>query len=343
MDTYQINSKNLKLAEKISKLVRGQIEPDQYPLDDVNIMSLLTSIHSRLTGEIEMFPSTYLAAKQIIYDIEHNPPSLEELKFVYEVLYGHKPDEGLTPEEITEQIVIAIRELQRAAAGHRYNADLDSLAEGTNEGLGDLSQANGVRSHTEGVGTIAIGTNQHVEGRFNIPDNSSLHIVGNGVDENHRSNAEKLSYDGKLWVASDVETGTGHKLSEKLTSEQTQALVNDSIKFVGSLTMEAVTELPSNGINYRIYFLYNEETDKYDEWMWINARWQKVGDTDLDLSGFIEQVVTTADIYQNQIASQRAIEGLRIILDDHKHNGRIHTSVEQEVHGEVLTFNWNQT
>ena len=62
-------------------------------------------------------------------------------------------------------------------------------------------------SHVEGISTIAASNNQHAQGKFNIADNQNIYadIVGNGVDENHRSNAYTLDWNGNGWFAGTIE------------------------------------------------------------------------------------------------------------------------------------------
>nr|DAQ36171.1 MAG TPA: hypothetical protein [Caudoviricetes sp.] len=91
-----------------------------------------------------------------------------------------------------------------------------SHAEGHNtKTLEDASHAEGEdtitrgwRSHAEGHGTIANGLNQHVQGAYNIADTTSLDIVGNGADNNNRSNAYTLDKQGNGWFASEVYVGS---------------------------------------------------------------------------------------------------------------------------------------
>ncbi len=96
------------------------------------------------------------------------------------------------------------------------------------EGYG--SQASGFQSHTEGNYTIASGSfshaegqytianhrNQHVFGAYNIKDphtaaatshGSYIEIVGNGTDNNNKSNARTLDWDGNQWLAGNLKIG----------------------------------------------------------------------------------------------------------------------------------------
>lgn len=83
--------------------------------------------------------------------------------------------------------------------------------------IGDIKSSNlcniitagalGDYSHAEGTSTIAASNNQHAQGKFNIADNQNIYadIVGNGVDENNRSNAYTLDWNGNSWFAGTVE------------------------------------------------------------------------------------------------------------------------------------------
>ena len=71
---------------------------------------------------------------------------------------------------------------------------------------GYQTQAIGYRSHAEGNGTIAGSSEQHVSGKFNIADNDYTYaeIIGNGTDDNNRSNARALDWSGNEYLAGDV-------------------------------------------------------------------------------------------------------------------------------------------
>ena len=102
---------------------------------------------------------------------------------------------------------------------------IDSHAEGS------LSVVNGNCSHVEGEGTVCDVNYQHVQGLFNIKDTGPsttsyskyagkyAYIVGNGTNEDNRSNAHTLDWKGNSWYAGDVtatdSTGASHNLTEK--------------------------------------------------------------------------------------------------------------------------------
>ena len=99
-----------------------------------------------------------------------------------------------------------------------------SHAEGRScDAYGDASHAEGWScyaygrySHAEGLWTFAHGQSQHVQGEFNIYDIDDkspaarakyAHIVGNGTDEDNRSNAHTLDWNGLGWFAGGLKVG----------------------------------------------------------------------------------------------------------------------------------------
>lgn len=62
----------------------------------------------------------------------------------------------------------------------------------------------GENSYAHGYLNIAEGNNQTVLGKANIPDSTSLLIVGNGTSNSNRSNALTLNQNGSLTIAMDL-------------------------------------------------------------------------------------------------------------------------------------------
>ena len=76
---------------------------------------------------------------------------------------------------------------------------------------GHRCTASGDRSHAEGSSTIAASDSQHVSGKFNIADPNGVYaeIIGNGIDENDRSNARELGWNGDEYLAGDLTINKG--------------------------------------------------------------------------------------------------------------------------------------
>ena len=112
---------------------------------------------------------------------------------------------------------------QSTASGHTSHA----------EGYGtEASGTNG--SHSEGRSTIAKGSSQHVQGKFNVEDteNKYAHIVGNGNNNGgvvSKSNAHTLDWNGIAWFADSVKVGGTGQDDTNAKQLATQEYVNNSI------------------------------------------------------------------------------------------------------------------
>ena len=105
---------------------------------------------------------------------------------------------------------------------------LHSHAEGGN------TIASGDYSHTEGSSTIAKNRSQHVYGEYNIEDPSSnsgtrrgtyVEIVGNGTEDNSRSNARTLDWFGNESLQGSLTLGKGTEYETTIAAAQLKALL----------------------------------------------------------------------------------------------------------------------
>lgn len=64
--------------------------------------------------------------------------------------------------------------------------------------------------------------------------------------------------------------------------------VTDAVKDITSFEFEIVTKLPETGTKGVIYLLKHSEAgvDMYEEYIWVNNRFEKIGDTRIDLSNY---------------------------------------------------------
>lgn len=112
--------------------------------------------------------------------------------------------------------------------GHIYTSNTNTWASGRgSHAEGIETQVSGEASHAEGIGTIADGKNQHVFGRYNVADTTSLEIVGKGNNKSSRSNARTLDASGNEWLAGNV-TAAGGTLtigSTSMSEAQLKALL----------------------------------------------------------------------------------------------------------------------
>ena len=123
------------------------------------------------------------------------------------------------------------------ASGFASHAEggLTSAKNGSAHAEGAQTLASGYTSHAQGLGTIAQRQSQHAMGEYNVADTTGsstsargefVEIVGNGTDNNNRSNARTLDWSGneKLagWLTMNGSTkAVGYDPNGTSTTEQT--------------------------------------------------------------------------------------------------------------------------
>ena len=97
--------------------------------------------------------------------------------------------------------------LSEASGKYSHAEGSNTLAEGESSlALGNSTIAKGKNSIAAGQGTIAASDNQFVHGTFNIEDTEGkyLEIIGNGTDNEHRSNAYAITKNGDIEFSGKV-------------------------------------------------------------------------------------------------------------------------------------------
>lgn len=101
--------------------------------------------------------------------------------------------------------------------------------------------------------------------------------------------------------------------SEYSTTEQTKTLISNALKDITGISLKVVTELPTKGENGVIYLVAHTHgtKDAYDEYLWTGSAFEKIGNTDVDLSGYLktsdmstltnEEITTIVDNAYNTI------------------------------------------
>ena len=80
------------------------------------------------------------------------------------------------------------------------------------------------------------------------------------------------------------------------TSEQVNQAISTAIADIQGISYSIVSELPQTGEAGVIYLLSNSGTDSniYDEYIWITDKFEKIGTTAVDLSGYVQESELTA-------------------------------------------------
>ena len=134
-----------------------------------------------------------------------------------------------------------------AEGGHTTASQFASHAEGSN------TTASGEVSHAEGRWTTAKNKSQHVFGEFNIADPSTalsnargnyVEIVGNGTDDDARSNARTLDWSGNETLSGNLTIGgTITAINGVKTTKITIAGVNPADEYMYSEIIDASSDV----------------------------------------------------------------------------------------------------
>lgn len=157
-------------------------------------LGYLSGARSNLQTQIDAI-TTEGGQPNVIEVVQENGTPLEITNKTVNVIVPTNLENG-----IAEGSIRSINAVGEGAFGYRLGTN--AFAEGYE------SSASGDYSHAEGNFTIANGRNQHVQGVLNIPDTTSLDIIGNGTNSANRSNAYTLDANGNAWYSGDVYVGS---------------------------------------------------------------------------------------------------------------------------------------
>lgn len=100
---------------------------------------------------------------------------------------------------------------------------------------------------------------------------------------------------------SELENDSGYQTESQVASSIAGAI--GDIVGLSALFVSSVDEVPEIGKVGCIYFVphsHSDESDIYDEYMWIGDKYEKIGNTDIDLSDYVKKdmltPITTSDI-----------------------------------------------
>ena len=135
-----------------------------------------------------------------------------------------------------------------------------------------------------------MGETQHVQGKWNISDETSLHIVGNG-SINTPSNAHTLDSEGNAWFSGDVYVGSTSGTNKDAGSIK---LVKEN-KFVSLTQAEYNALTPEEQLNGTIYFvkdMQHSHTSGTSITMSDNAD----GGVDISINDITRTLATQSDV-----------------------------------------------
>ena len=132
-------------------------------------------------------------------------------------------------------------------------------------------------------------------------------VTGKGYQTNTqvKTTVESYGYQTESQVNSAI-TSKGYQTATQVnnaitskgyqTESQVQTIVNDAISGITGISYEMVSSLPSTGSAGVIYLVSNDGLNPniYDEYIWVNSKFEKIGTTEVDLSGYMLKTDATA-------------------------------------------------
>ena len=108
-------------------------------------------------------------------------------------------------------------------------------------------------------------------------------------------------------VASAISAAVPTKVSQLTndsnyqTGSQVSASIAAAVAAIETIEFQIVSSLPASGASNVIYLVpVSGQQDVYDEYIYIKNSWEKIGSTDVDLSGYVQAAdlvaVTNAEI-----------------------------------------------
>ena len=119
------------------------------------------------------------------------------------------------------------------------------------------------------------------------------------------------------------------KLSEleNDTTFKTEAEIQSMIEKASSLKKEVVTSLPATGKDDVIYLVKDtkgKDNNNYLEYLWLNGKYELIGSTQVDLSGY----ATNKEIEQLQSSLQSVVRNTENVLDKEKDKAQLKSDTD---------------
>lgn len=151
----------------------------------------------------------------------------------------------------------------------------------------------------DAVGGKVLSTND-----YTTAEKNKLAGIASGAQVNAittvKVNGTALTPDASKAVDITTPTKTSQLTNDSgfRNESQVKALINSAIDNITSIRYEKVTSLPATGSNGVIYLIAHSHgtQDIYDEYIWLaeSKTFEKIGNTDIDLSGYVKTTDLTA-------------------------------------------------
>lgn len=164
--------------------------------------------------------------------------------------------------------------------------------------------------------TVTDANYVHTDNNYTLTEKQKLQGLENYNDEEIRGLIAQAGKIDKIKVNGTEQTVTNKTVELTVptnnnqlangagyqTASEVNALIASALGDVQGLSISIVTELPASGEAGTIYFLPNDgkNPNSYDEYIWINNSFEKIGAVDIDLSAYLKVsdvvAITNAEI-----------------------------------------------
>lgn len=186
---------------------------------------------------------------------------------------------------------------------------------------------------TKDLGYVEEGHKRFRKYAFQSTDLSKLSLITNAIDGSE---------------AFAVDTGTTYVLYDGewsiKSSELAPAKIAEILGDITSIDYQVVEILPNMGIKGTIYLVSHNygENNIYDEYIWVNNTFEKIGSTNVDLSGYIQKVlnannkVPKFDSNGNLISTGYELN--KTVPADAVFTDTTYTLIQDQLDGHKMTF-----
>lgn len=157
----------------------------------------------------------------------------------------------------------------------------------------------------ETLGGVKVGAGLAInEGVLSATGGGTADSVDWSNVQNRPTKVSQFTNDAGYLTAVPSEYITETELNAKgyKTASEVNTLIANAIDGIQGITYSVVTSLPSTGEAGVIYLVSNggSNSNIYDEYIYANNKFEKIGTTDIDLSGYVE-TTDLVEITNNEI------------------------------------------
>lgn len=143
------------------------------------------------------------------------------------------------------------------------------------------------------------------ESNFTQEEKAKLANIAAGAEANVNADWNATTGDAAILnkpSIPEVDTSMSDSSNNAISNKVVKSYIDSAIGSITGISFEVVTSLPTAGAAGVIYLVSNSGSspNSYDEYIYVNNGWEKIGTTDVDLSGYqlVADLVplTTAEI-----------------------------------------------